>query len=164
VRLCSEAFGDGEEIPVEFTRDGRNVSPPLSWADLPAGTREVAVIFEGVTPATHEPWVHWLAYKIPAEWDGLPAGFKHQHEPEEPRHLYHGKNSMDGDGYQGPQGTLGRSSGIGSACWRSTPRSRNRQAWTEGSSSRRLPSTSSGRQSFMQPIRGGDEPAVPGVA
>lgn len=108
MRLWSEAFGDGEEIPVEFTRDGRNVSPPLSWADLPAGTREVAVIFEGVTPATHEPWVHWLAYKIPAEWDELPAGFKHQHEPEEPRHVYHGKNSMDGDGYQGPQGTLGR--------------------------------------------------------
>lgn len=108
MRLWSEAFRDREEIPVEFTRDGRNVSPPVRWSDLPAGTRELALIFEGVTPATQEPWVHWLAYKIPADWDGLPDGFKHQHEPEEPLHLYHGKNSMDGDGYQGPQGTVGR--------------------------------------------------------
>ena len=108
MRLWSEAFRDEEEIPVEFTKDSRNVSPPLKWAELPARTGELAVIFEGVTPATHEPFVHWLVYKIPASWDGLPAGFKHQHEPEEPRHLYHGKNSMDGDGYQGPQGTPGR--------------------------------------------------------
>ena len=108
MRLWSEVFGDGEEFPVEFARDGRNVSPPLRWSGLPAGTRELAIVLEGVTPATREPWLHWLAYKISADWDGLPAGFKHQHEPEEPLHLYHGKNSMDGDGYQGPQGTLGR--------------------------------------------------------
>ncbi|MGK9169575.1 YbhB/YbcL family Raf kinase inhibitor-like protein [Inquilinus limosus] len=108
MRLWSEAFEDGQEIPVEFTRDGHNVSPPLRWSDLPDGTRELAILFEGVTPATREPWLHWLAYKIPAELDGLPAGFKHQHEPEEPLHLFHGRNSLDGDGYQGPQGTLGR--------------------------------------------------------
>jgi Raf kinase inhibitor-like YbhB/YbcL family protein len=108
MRLWSEAFEDGQEIPVEFTKDGRNVSPPFAWSDLPEGARELAIVFEGVTPATHEPFLHWLAYKIPADRDGLPAGFKHQHEPEEPSHLFHGKNSLGGDGYQGPQGTLGR--------------------------------------------------------
>lgn len=108
MRLWSEAFEDGQEIPVEYTKDGRNVSPPLRWTELPSGTRELAVVFEGLTPATHAPWVHWIAYKIPPDTDGLPAGFKHQHEPEEPLHLFHGKNSLGGDGYQGPQGTVGR--------------------------------------------------------
>jgi Raf kinase inhibitor-like YbhB/YbcL family protein len=108
MQFWSEAFEDGQEIPVEFTKDGRNVSPPFKWSGLPARTRELAIVFEGVTPATHEPWVHWLAYKIPPDIDGLPAGFRHQREPEEPLHLSHGKNSLGGHGYEGPHGTLGR--------------------------------------------------------
>ncbi len=108
MRLWSEAFEEGQEIPIEFTKDGRNVSPPFNWSGLPAGTRELALTFEGVTPSTHEPWLHWLAYKIPASLGGLPAGFKHEREPEEPLHLFHGKNALGGDGYQGPQGTVGR--------------------------------------------------------
>ena len=108
MRLWSDAFPDGGEIPLEYTKDGYNTSPPFRWADLPAGTRELALIFEGVTPATHEPWVHWLVYKIPPGVDGLTQGFKHMREPEEPLHVLQGSNSLGNVGYDGPQGTIGR--------------------------------------------------------
>ena len=107
MRLWSDAFPDGGEIPREYTKDGYNTSPPFRWADLPAGTRELALIFEGVTPATHEPWVHWLVYKIPPGVNGLPQGFKHMREPEKPLHVLQGSNSLGNIGYDGPQGTIG---------------------------------------------------------
>jgi phosphatidylethanolamine-binding protein (PEBP) family uncharacterized protein len=52
--------------------------------------------------------VHWLVYKIPAEVDGVPEGFKHMREPEEPGHVLQGRNSLGNIGYDGPQGTIGR--------------------------------------------------------
>lgn len=57
MRLWSDSFGEGAAIPVEYTKDLHNISPPFRWTDLPEGTRELALIFEGVTPATREPWV-----------------------------------------------------------------------------------------------------------
>jgi hypothetical protein len=47
------AFGDGEPIPAEYTRDGRNISPQFGRADLPPGARELVIIFEGITPPGH---------------------------------------------------------------------------------------------------------------
>ena len=108
MRLWSDAFREGEEIPLEYTKDGRNTSPPFRWADLPAGTRELALIFEGITPSTHEPWIHWLVYKIPADTDGLPSGYKHMRGPGEPVPILQGSNSLGNIGYDGPQGTVGR--------------------------------------------------------
>jgi len=35
IALTSPAFRSGEAIPSEYTADGRNVSPPLKWGDLP---------------------------------------------------------------------------------------------------------------------------------
>jgi hypothetical protein len=56
MQLSSDAFRECGKIPLEYTKDGCNTSPPFRWADLPADTRELALIFEGVTPAAHEPW------------------------------------------------------------------------------------------------------------
>jgi hypothetical protein len=38
MNLQSRAFKGGEIIPGKYTYDGVNVSPPLSWGALPAGT------------------------------------------------------------------------------------------------------------------------------
>ena len=44
--LTSTAFEDGQPIPLDYTREGRDVSPPLKWTDPPAGTRSLALICE----------------------------------------------------------------------------------------------------------------------
>jgi len=63
-----------QPIPRDYTPDGRNVSPPLTWSQLPAGTKELAVICEDPDAGNPPPFSHWVVYKIPATAKGLPEG------------------------------------------------------------------------------------------
>lgn len=108
MRLFSDALRDGEPIPLAYTKDGDNISPPLAWDDLPAGTRELALIFENITPSTKEPFAQWLLYGIPPDRAGVPEGLKHKHDPEDPAEARHGANDLGNVGYDGPQGSVGR--------------------------------------------------------
>jgi Raf kinase inhibitor-like YbhB/YbcL family protein len=72
--LHSTAFQNGETIPTDYTVDGKNISPPLAWRDLPAGTKELVVTCEDPDAATALPFVHWVLYKIPVTAEGLPEG------------------------------------------------------------------------------------------
>jgi Raf kinase inhibitor-like YbhB/YbcL family protein len=107
MKLTSEALRNGD-IPVRHSKDGENVSPPLSWSDLPAGTKELALLFENITPQTKEPFVQWLVYNIPPHARGLPEGYKHKADPKEPVDVLQGQNSLGNVGYDGPLGTLNR--------------------------------------------------------
>jgi len=60
MRLTSDAVADGQRIPVRYTKDGGNRSPPLRWSGVPKTTRELALLFENVTPQTQEPFLQWL--------------------------------------------------------------------------------------------------------
>ena len=108
MHLWSEAFADGEQIPIAYTRDGGNASPPLRWADLPDGTRELALLFESITPGAQEPRAKWLLYKIPPDADGLPEDLGHGRDPDEPGPALHGTNAEGNVGYDGPLGTINR--------------------------------------------------------
>lgn len=70
--VSSTAFKNGEAIPVEYTADGRNVSPPLAWSGAPSGTREFALILDDPDAPMPQPFVHWVIYKIPGNATGLP--------------------------------------------------------------------------------------------
>jgi len=108
MRLWSDAFPEGGEIPLEYTKDGYNTSPPFRWADLPPDTRELALIFEGVTPATHEPWVHWLRVQDLGGSRGLTPGVQAHARARTTTALLQGSNSLGNVGYDGPRGTIGR--------------------------------------------------------
>ena len=62
----------GAMMPRDYTPDGRNVSPPLTWSSVPAGTREFAVVCEDFDAGNPPPFVHWVIYKIPGSATGLP--------------------------------------------------------------------------------------------
>jgi Raf kinase inhibitor-like YbhB/YbcL family protein len=70
--VTSAAFRNGDAIPIDYTADGRNVSPPLAWSGAPASTRELALILDDPDAPTPLPFVHWVIYKIPATATGLP--------------------------------------------------------------------------------------------
>jgi Raf kinase inhibitor-like YbhB/YbcL family protein len=69
----SPALKTGEPMPRDYTPDGRNISPPLSWGNLPSGTRSIAVVCADFAAGSPPPWVHWIIYNIPATAAGLPA-------------------------------------------------------------------------------------------
>jgi len=62
----------GAMMPRDYTPDGRNISPPLTWTNVPAATREFAVICEDFDAGNPPPFVHWVIYKIPGTARGLP--------------------------------------------------------------------------------------------
>jgi len=73
IRLSSDHITADALLPIDNTQHGIDVSPPLRWENLPAGTRELALIFEGAVTDQPRPFVHWVVYNIPAELPGLAA-------------------------------------------------------------------------------------------
>ena len=74
IAVASSTLKADETMPRDYTPDGRNLSPPLSWTNLPAATREIAVVCEDPDAGNPPPFVHWVIYKIPATATGLPEG------------------------------------------------------------------------------------------
>jgi hypothetical protein len=73
--LTSQAFKDGDRIPKQYTCDGADVSPPLSWQDAPAGTKSFALIMDD-PDAPIGVFTHWVLYDLPADTRDLPEGVK----------------------------------------------------------------------------------------
>lgn len=101
----SDAFQDNESIPVKYTGDGDDISPPLAWDGMPSETREFALICDDPDAPSTDPWVHWVIYKIPAEVNSLPEGIPATSLVESPVTVVQGKNSWSSGqttGYRGP--------------------------------------------------------------
>lgn len=98
----STAFSAGKAIPKRHTADGDDVSPPLAWSDLPAGTKELAVIVDDPDAPTDQPFVHWVIYKIPADQKGLAEGIATSATLTHPPGAMQGRNSFGTIGYRGP--------------------------------------------------------------
>ena len=76
LRITSSAFADGAEIPTKYTCEGSDLSPPLAWSGVPAGTKSLVLIVDD--PDAPDPkapritWVHWVLYNLPPGSAGLP--------------------------------------------------------------------------------------------
>ena len=107
--LTSPAFAAGDEIPIRYTCEGDDVSPPLAWSMLPAGTKSLALIVDD--PDAPDPkapkmtWVHWVLYNLPPSADGLPEGVAAGALPAGTRE---GLNDWKRSGYGGPCPPIGR--------------------------------------------------------
>lgn len=66
IKVQSSAFKEGGMIPKKYTCDSVDVSPPLSWDTVPAGTKSLALICDD-PDAPMGTWVHWVLFKIPAD-------------------------------------------------------------------------------------------------
>ena len=71
-----------QPIPREYTADGRNVSPPITWAGVPAAAKQLAVVLQDPDAGNPPPFVHWVIYKIPPTAKGLPENVPF--EPDTP--------------------------------------------------------------------------------
>ncbi len=102
-------FSNQSTIDKHFTGEGRDVSPPVRWTDVPAGVMSFVLIADDPDapsprkPAPH-PWVHWVIYNIPQNATGLPEGVERTPHPRQVRGAAQGINSWPRDnvGYLGP--------------------------------------------------------------
>ncbi|HZP86051.1 MAG TPA: YbhB/YbcL family Raf kinase inhibitor-like protein [Burkholderiales bacterium] len=107
--IGSKAFSPNSPIPVEYTCQGEDKSPPLEWTNVPAAAESLALIVDdpdAPNPASPRmTWVHWVLYNIPANAKGLTTAIR----PNElPRGTLQGKNDWGRTGYGGPCPPIGR--------------------------------------------------------
>lgn len=96
--LVSPAFPPGGNIPAEYTCDGSDISPPLSWSELPAGTQSLVLVVED-PDAPSGTFRHWTVFDIPTAAKGLAAGYGRGHPAAE---FHEAQNDFGRVGYGGP--------------------------------------------------------------
>lgn len=89
LEITSPAFDNHGTIPIEYTGDGKNISPELRIGNLPSETKSLALIMEDSDAPT---FVHWIMWNIPPG-----PVISENYSPTE-----HGINVRQNARYQGP--------------------------------------------------------------
>ena len=107
MQLNSNVFTHNGPIPAKYTCDGQDISPPLSWTGVPAGTKSLVLIVDD--PDAPDPaaprmtWVHWQLYNLPPAAQGLAEATRSL-----PPGTGEGVNDWKRTGYGGPCPPIGR--------------------------------------------------------
>jgi len=101
ITLKSTAFGNNERIPVKYTGEGDDVSPPLEWSEPPAGTKSFALVCDD-PDAPRGTWDHWVLWNLPASLRKLPENVARTPELPDLGGAVQGNNSWPHMGYNGP--------------------------------------------------------------
>lgn len=76
MHLTSPAFTNGGPVPVRYTCDGEDLSPPLAWSGAPPGAQSFALLCDD-PDAPAGTWHHWAAFDVPADVvnfdEGMPS-------------------------------------------------------------------------------------------
>ncbi|HEC81165.1 MAG TPA: YbhB/YbcL family Raf kinase inhibitor-like protein [Thermoplasmatales archaeon] len=91
--LSSSAFENGGVIPMEYTCDGTDVSPPLNFSGTPENAESLVLIMYD-PDAPSGTFTHWLVWNIPVATKGFSEGEKIVY-PQ-------GTNGFGVTGYRGP--------------------------------------------------------------
>lgn len=94
--LTTSAWHANAFVPKQYTCDGSNISPPLSWNNSPAGTKSFVLIMND-PDASAGTWTHWMLFNIPATTLNFPENLQ-----QLPQGTLAGKNSWGHARYEGP--------------------------------------------------------------
>ena len=97
--ITSSAFSEGGMIPRQYSCDGPDISPDLSWQGVPEGSRSLTLICDD-PDAPVGTWVHWVLFNIPADEKGLAAEIAP--DATLSNGALHGTNDFRRLGYGGP--------------------------------------------------------------
>ena len=107
--LTSPNFAHQDEIPSKHTCEGQDISPALSWSNVPSQAKSLVLIVDD--PDAPDPkapkmtWVHWVLYNLPPTSSDLPEAMATNALPEPARE---GLNDWKRTGYGGPCPPIGR--------------------------------------------------------
>lgn len=96
--LESPVFGNGGRIHKRYSGLGEELSPPLAWNELPAGTQEMALICEDLDAPIKI--THWVLYGIPIDIHEVPEGMSSS--PSLCPAIIQGRRSFGKVEYMGP--------------------------------------------------------------
>ena len=99
IKITSPGFAEGQPIPSKYTCDGDNVSPPLSWNQVPPSAKTLVLICDD-PDAPAGTWVHWVLYDLPAATRELPESVERREVLS--NGASQGRNDFNQIGYGGP--------------------------------------------------------------
>ncbi len=107
ITVTSTKFNETRRIPRKYSCTQEDVSPPITWGDVPEGTVSLALLVD----SDQHPgslWTHWVLWGIPADARGLPEEIPNAHEaPAVGPGAAQGTNDEGKVGWSGPcPGTL----------------------------------------------------------
>ena len=109
LKVTSSAFQQGGPIPAQYTCEGKDISPPLSWSGLPSNARSVALIVDDPdAPDPAKPqrvYVHWVVYNISPQTTSLAENAS---KGGMPNGAVQGRNDWGKAEYGGPCPPIGR--------------------------------------------------------
>lgn len=91
----SSAFQAGGAIPIQYTCNSADISPPIRWIDAVRRAKSYAIIMTD-PDAPNGDWVHWVLFNIPGKLSELQQGVS------APKGAVSGINSYGVTGYKGP--------------------------------------------------------------
>jgi Raf kinase inhibitor-like YbhB/YbcL family protein len=100
IQVLSPAFHHGEVIPIQYTCDGNNVSPPLQWGSIPKDSQSLALVCKD-SDAPSGVFVHWLIFNLLPIVSYLPEDLLTTRTLAESG-ASQGRNDFDNIGYDGP--------------------------------------------------------------
>jgi Raf kinase inhibitor-like YbhB/YbcL family protein len=71
ISVTSKAFTSGGAVPVDYSCDGADRSPPLTWSAPPEGTKSIAILADDPDSPGGD-FTHWIAYDIPPSTVSVP--------------------------------------------------------------------------------------------
>jgi Raf kinase inhibitor-like YbhB/YbcL family protein len=97
--IFSPSFSNGGNIAKQFTCDGADISPQLSWSDPPAETKSFALLADDPDAPVGN-WNHWATWNLPADKRNLAENVSK--DPRLPDGSQQGHNDFGKPGYNGP--------------------------------------------------------------
>lgn len=85
-----------------FGCTGQNISPQLSWTDVPKGTQSFAITIYDKDAPTGSGWWHWVVFNIPANVTELKAGAGDISKGIAPKECVQSITDFGTQGYGGP--------------------------------------------------------------
>ncbi len=105
MQLTSAAFTAGQPIPVKYTADALDISPPLAWTNTPPGAKSLVLIADD-PDAPAGTWVHWVIYDLPP--DSAMLAEDQLKVPQLRNGAKQGLNDFKQTGYGGPSPPPGK--------------------------------------------------------
>lgn len=101
LELTTGSFTPGELVPQRYTCHGEDVSPGLSWSNVPEGTQELVIIMRDLDATVERPsgqeseFIHWVV-------GGIDPGAGELAEGEVPDGAVEALNDFGEEGWAGP--------------------------------------------------------------
>lgn len=94
MELKSDAFAAGDNIPVQYTCDGDNISPPLVFEGVPENTVSLVLICDDPDAPSKPNFTHWVLFNLSPQVFSLAEG--------NAGGGIEGRNDFGENGYGGP--------------------------------------------------------------